>query len=56
MQKAYRYLSYRQDDFPVTEKYAREILSLPIFPELKEDMVKKIVQVIKKFWARSTLV
>lgn len=34
LQKAYEYLGYREGDFPITEKYSKEILSLPMFPEL----------------------
>src|ERR1700716_2203680 len=34
LQPAYRDLGYRQGDFPVTEKNARRILSLPMYAEL----------------------
>ncbi|MGB8473915.1 MAG: DegT/DnrJ/EryC1/StrS family aminotransferase [Candidatus Acidiferrum sp.] len=33
-QKAYEHLGYKTGDFPVTERVAREILSLPMFPQL----------------------
>jgi dTDP-4-amino-4,6-dideoxygalactose transaminase len=34
LQTAYRRLGYRQGDFPITEKIADEILSLPMYPQL----------------------
>ena len=38
LQKAYLELGYKKGDFPVTERVAAEILSLPMFPELTEAM------------------
>jgi dTDP-4-amino-4,6-dideoxygalactose transaminase len=37
MQKAYASLGYKNGDFPVTERVAREIVSLPMFPQLKAE-------------------
>lgn len=34
LQKAYRHLRYRVGDFPVSERIARECMSLPMFPEM----------------------
>ena len=36
LQKAYSYLGYHRGNFPVTEQYATEILSLSMYPELSE--------------------
>lgn len=44
MQKAYDYLNYRQGDFPVTEKVAVEIVSLPMFPTLKPEQQALVVR------------
>ena len=49
LQPAYRYLGYKKGDFPTTEKCAREIISLPMYPELDEGKIKKIAEVINKF-------
>ena len=35
MQKAYEDLGIKEGAFPITEKYAKEILSIPMFPELR---------------------
>jgi UDP-2-acetamido-2-deoxy-ribo-hexuluronate aminotransferase len=48
MQGAYRYLEYKKGDFPVSEKVASEIVSLPMHPFLKEEEMKTIVQAIKE--------
>jgi dTDP-4-amino-4,6-dideoxygalactose transaminase len=37
IQKAYAHLGYKAGDFPVTEKIAVEILSLPMFPQLTHE-------------------
>lgn len=48
LQKAYSELGYKKGNFPFTEAYSEQILSLPIFPELKDEEVGEIVDVIKK--------
>ncbi|MBI3012391.1 MAG: DegT/DnrJ/EryC1/StrS family aminotransferase, partial [Elusimicrobia bacterium] len=50
LQKAFEYLGYKKGDFPVAEKISEEILSLPIFPELKDTEIKKIVGLIGQFY------
>jgi dTDP-4-amino-4,6-dideoxygalactose transaminase len=49
LQKAYAYLPYEKGDFPVTEKAASEILSLPMFPGLTEEQQKAVVESIADF-------
>jgi len=44
MQKAYDYLNYRQGDFPVTEKIATEIVSLPMYPTLQPEQQARVVK------------
>jgi dTDP-4-amino-4,6-dideoxygalactose transaminase len=48
LQKALRFLGYRKGDFPVAEKAAREVLSLPMYPDLEESKIIKISEIIKK--------
>ncbi len=50
MQKCFKGLGYRKGDFPVSEKAAREVLALPIYPELKESEQKYVVSSIKEFY------
>ena len=49
LQPAYEYLGYEQGSFPVAEQMAKEILSLPMFPELTEQQISTICQIIKKY-------
>lgn len=50
LQPAYKDLGYKKGDFPVAEKLADEILSLPMFPQLKIAEIKYICQTIKAFY------
>lgn len=44
VQKAYADLGYKGGDLPVTEKIAREQLSLPMFPELTDDQIGRVAK------------
>lgn len=46
MQKAYRYLKIGKGSLPVTEKYAEQILSLPLFPELKDEEARCVADTV----------
>lgn len=52
MQKCFAHLGYREGDFPVAEKAARECLSLPIYPELTEAQQQRVASVIRDFFKR----
>ncbi|MCA9754204.1 MAG: DegT/DnrJ/EryC1/StrS family aminotransferase [Candidatus Eisenbacteria bacterium] len=47
LQPAYRYLGYEEGALPVTEKIAKEIVSLPIFPEMTESQVDRVVETLE---------
>ena len=51
LQKAYAHLGYQGGDFPVAERTAEEILSLPMYPELTEQQIHFVVSQIKNFYA-----
>jgi dTDP-4-amino-4,6-dideoxygalactose transaminase len=53
LQKAYSFLGYKRGDFPVSEKYANEVLSLPMSEQLKEDEIKYVSEKIKEFFGVS---
>ena len=47
--KAYEYLNLKEGSFPMTEKYAKEMLSLPIYNGMTDEEVKYVVEVINKY-------
>jgi len=40
MQECFVYLNYRAGDLPQTERACREVLALPVYPELPEEQVQ----------------
>jgi dTDP-4-amino-4,6-dideoxygalactose transaminase len=48
-QEAYRSLGYKAGDFPVTEKVASRILSLPMYPHLEFDQQYRVAQSVLEF-------
>jgi dTDP-4-amino-4,6-dideoxygalactose transaminase len=53
LQKCYAYLGYKEGAFPVSEKAARECLSLPIYPELTDAQIQRVADVIKDFFQKN---
>jgi dTDP-4-amino-4,6-dideoxygalactose transaminase len=51
LQKAYETFGYKQGDFPVTEKVASEILSLPMYPQLQAEQQQRVAQEVSRFAA-----
>ena len=59
LQTAYKDLGYTEGSFPVSERIAKEFLSLPMFPELTEEEVdyvaNKVIDVVRKLRELSPL-
>ncbi|MFQ6103267.1 MAG: DegT/DnrJ/EryC1/StrS family aminotransferase [Candidatus Glassbacteria bacterium] len=51
LQKAFRDLGWREGDFPVTERLAGEIVSLPVFPELTDHEVSWVIESVNEVLA-----
>jgi dTDP-4-amino-4,6-dideoxygalactose transaminase len=49
LQDAYAALGHREGDFPESEAWARECLSLPMFPELSFAQIDQVIQGVKSF-------
>jgi dTDP-4-amino-4,6-dideoxygalactose transaminase len=47
------HLGYKQGAFPKAEDAATKILSLPMYPELKEEEITRVCQNIKDFYKTS---
>ncbi len=52
LQHAYSHLGYTKGTFPVAEKMAEEILSLPMYPSLREEEVLYICEQIRTFYKK----
>lgn len=50
LQPAFVSLGYREGDFPVSEAAAREVLALPLYPELGEAQVDEVCRTVRA-WA-----
>ena len=50
LQKAYNSLGFKKGDFPIAEKYAETMLSIPLFPGMTEDQVLYVTETIRKFY------
>jgi dTDP-4-amino-4,6-dideoxygalactose transaminase len=49
---AYHYLGHKPDDFMVATRLQKEILSLPIYAEMTEEMIKYVAEKIKSFYCK----
>ena len=51
MQPAYAHLGYTDRDIPIAARYAKELLCIPMFPELREEEVQTVSEAIHAFYA-----
>ena len=49
---AYKYLGYTPADFPVATGLQDQIVSLPIYPEMKEEAIAHVAECIRSFYAQ----
>jgi len=53
LQKAYSHLGYKAGDFPVAERCSAEIISLPMFPGLSPEDLKRVVEGVGVFMSQA---
>jgi len=51
LQPVFAYLGLKEGDLPVAEQAAKEVLALPMFPELREDEIRRVVDAIAEFYS-----
>jgi dTDP-4-amino-4,6-dideoxygalactose transaminase len=49
LQKAYENFGYKKGDFPVTERVAMEIVSLPMYPSLTPEQQRRVIEKVQEF-------
>ena len=49
LQECFRYLGYKEGDFPASEQAARETFALPVYPEITDEEQRYVVDCFKSF-------
>jgi len=50
LQECFKYLGYREGDFPIAEEVSRHVLAIPMYPELTEEKQEYVVDKISRFY------
>ena len=49
LSKAYAYLGKKRGDYPITEQYADEVLSLPMYNGMTDEEITTVIDAINKY-------
>jgi dTDP-4-amino-4,6-dideoxygalactose transaminase len=50
LERAFQYLGYKAGAFPAAEAASKQVIALPIYPELREEQQRSIVSAIAEFY------
>jgi len=53
LQECFKYLGYKEEDFPIAEEASKHVLALPMYPELTEDKQEYVVNKIAEFYSQA---
>jgi dTDP-4-amino-4,6-dideoxygalactose transaminase len=52
LQPCFAYLGYKEGAFPESERAAKEVISLPVYPELSRSQLDEVVDTVRDFYSR----
>jgi len=52
LQPCFEYLRYAQGAFPESERASREVISLPVYPELNQSQLDEVIEAVRGFYGR----
>jgi dTDP-4-amino-4,6-dideoxygalactose transaminase len=52
LQPCFEYLGYKRGAFPESEKATKEVISLPVYPELQQSQLDEVIEAVRGFYGR----
>jgi len=52
LQPCFEYLGLKRGAFPESERATREVISLPVYPELKQSQLDEVIEAVRGFYGR----
>lgn len=52
LQPCFAYLGYKRGAFPESERATQEVISLPVYPELKQSQLDEVIEAVRGFYGR----
>lgn len=52
LQPCFEYLGYKKGAFPESERASGEVISLPVYPELRQSQLDEVIEVVRGFYGR----
>ena len=52
LQPCFEYLEYKRGAFPESEKATREVISIPVYPELKQSQLDEVIEAVRGYYGR----